>query len=260
MCTLTIVPRDDGYLLGMNRDERVARGAASWPRKAVAGPTEVLYPLDVAGGTWIAVNEHRMAFALLNWNDVFLHGVHLPATRSRGFVIPEVIRSSSLEQVQSLLRNLRLDGTRPFRLMGVFPDDRQIREWRWDTTRLYSQRHAWERRHWFSSSLSDQRAQALRGGVCEHAWTQEGAGSLVWLRRLHASHANGPGPFSICVHREDVRTLSYTEVVCNADVAHVNYIPGSPCLRWAEGIQCALNARTALSPPNANALERAYSI
>lgn len=260
MCTLTIVPRDDGYLLGMNRDERIARGAASWPRKVVAGSTEAVYPCDVAGGTWIAINEHRMAFALLNWNDVFPRGVHLRKTRSRGRIIPEAIRSSSLEQVQSALRTLNLDGMHPFRLIGVFPADRQIREWRWDSARVYSQRHTWEPRQWFSSSLSDQKAQALRGGVCEHAWTQEEAGSLSWLRRLHASHANGPGPFSICVHREDVRTLSYTEVICTAGAIHLRYFPSNPCSWWEQETHHALNARTALSPPNANALERAYSI
>ena len=36
--------------------------------------------------------------------------------------------------------------------------------------------------------------------------------SLAWMRRLHRSHVPAPGPFSICVHREDARTVSYTEI------------------------------------------------
>jgi len=259
MCTLSIVPGEEGYVLGMNRDERIARSPASWPSTVVAGSTEVVYPRDAAGGTWIAVNEHHMAYALLNWNDVFPRGVRLQKTRSRGFVIPQVLRLSSQAQVQSTLRNLNCAGMHPFRLIGVFPANRQIREWRWDTMRLYSQRHTWQSRHWFSSSLSDHKAQTLRGEVCQRAWAEEEAGSLLWLRKLHASHANGPGSFSICVHREDVRTLSYTEVTCTADAIHLSYFPVNPCLLWEEHSQHAPNARTAFSQPNANELERAYS-
>jgi hypothetical protein len=49
------------------------------------------------------------------------------------------------------------------------------------------------------------------------------------LRRLHASHAGGPGPFSLCVHREDVKTLSYSEVMVAAGRIQMGHFRGSPC-------------------------------
>jgi len=102
---------------------------------------------------------------------------------------------------------------------------------------MESQFYDWKPQHWFSSSLSDEQASAQRGEVCAAAWNLEDAGSLPWLRRLHTSHANGPGPFSLCVHRENVGTLSYTEIVCTAEEVRCHYIDGSPCaMREVESV------------------------
>ena len=89
--------------------------------------------------------------------------------------------------------------------------------------------HAWESRHWFSSSLSDDRAENLRGPTCRDAQSESDAGSVPWLRRLHASHGGGPGPFSLCVHREDVKTLSYSEVMVTPEHVQMGHFRGSPC-------------------------------
>ena len=58
---------------------------------------------------------------------------------------------------------------------------------------------------------------------------QSDAGSVPWLRRLHASHAGDPGPFSLCVHRQDVETLSYSEVMVTAEYIQMGHFRGSPC-------------------------------
>jgi transport and Golgi organization protein 2 len=213
----------------MNRDENLARPGATPPQRVLCGTTEAVYPRDGEGGTWIGINNHRLAFALLNWCDP--QPVHFHKSRSRGIVIPAVVGCRSVEECDAALRAFSLAGLYPFRLLGVFPADNEIREWKWDTTRLESVRHGWKSRHWFSSSCSDEQARHLRGEVCRRAWNETDAGALSWLRRLHASHINAPSAFSICVHREAVETVSYTEIVCTLDAAHINYFPGSPCLR-----------------------------
>ena len=53
--------------------------------------------------------------------------------------------------------------------------------------------------------------------------------SLDWLRRLHRSHEPEPGPFTVCTHREDAGTLSYTEIVVTARDIAMNHSPSSPC-------------------------------
>jgi hypothetical protein len=228
MCTLTVITGEDSHRVAMNRDEKIARGAGTPPEIREIHGTGAIYPGDGAGGTWIAANEYGMVLALLNWNDV-LCGTATGGPQSRGRAIPALIASRSLAGLQAAFRASILEGMLPFRLVGVFPSEKEIREWRWGAAKLESRVHAWESRHWFSSSHSDKQAESLRGAACRNAGSESDAGSVPWLRRLHASHAGGPGPFSLCVHREDVKTLSYTEVTCTpATVALVHFL-ASPC-------------------------------
>jgi len=229
MCTVSVVSRDNDYVLAMNRDERIARSAGDLPEVHSLDETSVIYPDDGQGGAWICVNEYGIALALLNWNDVVRRTPDGGKARSRGQVIPALGRSSSMAELRAEFGLLDLEGISPFRLVGVFPSERAIGEWRWDSVELAREAHEWESRHWFSSSLSDAHAENFRGAACRNAQTESDAGTAPWLRRLHASHAGGPGPFSLCVHREDVRTLSYSEIACTPAGVEMAHFRGSPC-------------------------------
>ena len=229
MCTLTLVTGNDTYLMAMNRDEKIARGAGLPPEIYEFDGTRAIYPGDGDRGTWLAANEYGITFALLNWNDIAPHGIAATRRRSRGRVIPTLIDSRSLSDLHEVFSVSNFVGMMPFRLVGVFPSEQEIWEWRWDSAQLEGQVHEWESRHWFSSSLSDERAESLRGAACRLARHESDAGSVRWLRRLQASHAGRPGPFSLCVHREDVKTLSYTEVVLSSESVRMCHFRGSPC-------------------------------
>src|SRR5450631_3172447 len=108
MCTLTFIPRCDGYDLAMNRDERLNRGAAIPPSRVGANGVEAIYPRDVEGGTWIAANAFGIAFALLNWNDV---PCHARKENSRGVLIPALISGSATQEVRTAFARLNLKGT-----------------------------------------------------------------------------------------------------------------------------------------------------
>ena len=226
MCTLTVVTGDDTYVMVMNRDEKIVRSAGLPPEIHEFDGTKAFYPSDGDGGTWLATNEYGIALALLNWNDIVLQSTSA-RKRSRGHVIPALIDSRSLSDLHEVFGVSNFRGMMPFRLIGVFPSEQEIWEWRWDSVRLDFRVHAWEARHWFSSSLSDERAESLRGAACRVARHQSDAGSVRWLRRLHASHVGGP--FSLCVHREDVRTLSYTEVIVTSASVSMCHFRGNPC-------------------------------
>jgi hypothetical protein len=229
MCTLSVITRDSGYLLAMNRDEKIARGAGALQEIREFDGTRAIYPGDGDGGTWFATNEYGIALALLNWNDIAPHGAGAAKTRSRGRVIPALIDSRSLTDLHEVFDVSNFKGMMPFRLVGVFPFEQEIWEWRWDSKQLEFQGHGWKSRHWFSSSLSDERAESVRGSVCRTAHHQSDAGSVSWLRRLHASHGRVPGPFSLCVHREDVKTLSYSQVMVTSVAVKMGHFRGSPC-------------------------------
>ncbi len=228
MCTLTFVPTEDGYLAGMNRDEKLTRLLAIPPKRFDFLGDAAVYPRESSGGTWIGCNSHGNLLALLNWNDVRPQ-VGGTKVRSRGVLIPELIAEHDLTDTHARYAQLDLSGFLPFRLIGAFLGESVIREWRWDGLRRQEFNFTWGKRHWFSSSVSDALARRERCRTCEKA-ERDGSMDLVsWVRNLHQSHDPVPGPFSVCVHRKDAATVSYTEVRCGGDGVSVSYRNGSPC-------------------------------
>ena len=215
-------------MVGMNRDELFTRGPATPPEVRQHESTTSIYPADAEGGTWIAVNDAGVTYALLNWNSP-------PRTvkvRSRGEAVIQMLPSSLPKESEKRMTRDLVIGMRSFRLIGVFPEIEMVREWRWDGLSALETFHFdWQPHHWFSSGLSDEEAAKQRSRITESAKYQPNAGSLDWLRSLHSSHLPERGAFSVCVHRNDAATLSYTEVSVGPSEVTMRYRDGSPCLR-----------------------------
>jgi hypothetical protein len=225
MCTFSFIPEKEGYLVGMNRDEQIVRSASLPPERFPIEGGYALYPREISGGTWIAANSFGVTLALLNWYSV---APNAPKSQSRGEVIPSLIAGEDSSSVHDALTRLSLGGTLPFRLVGIFSQGHKVTEWRWSQRMLEILEFPWERRHWFSSGLSDAEAEKQRGAVCTRS-SPNGRTTKEWLRELHRSHENGPGPFSVCVHRPEVRSLSYSEVSYSLHGLSVLYVPHPPC-------------------------------
>ena len=227
MCTFTFVPTKDAYYAAMNRDERLTRSQALRPSTFRSGDLLAIYPFEEGGGTWIACSQHGVTLALLNWN---LAASNTPTKQgSRGTLIPQLIGKSTLGEVARALGELNLDGLLPFRLIGVFQNHRQVFEWRWNGTSVAVLSFLWEPHHWFSSGASDEMAERIRGEVCRAAWQEPDAGSLPWLRALHSSHGVSASPFSVCAHRPDAGTVSYSEIAFDTNGVTFGYVNGPPC-------------------------------
>ena len=213
----------------MNRDELRNRPIAGAPEVRTRTGVEALYPTEPSGGTWIACNRCGILLALLNWNDKTRSESVPPKTRSRGLLIPELIAASTFEAAAGIFERSGLHGILPFRLVGFFVNEKAVAEWSWDGMQRELHTLPWSLAHWFSSSLSDQAAAEQRGTACEAAAIRPGFGTRRSLRLLHASHIPAAGPFSVCVHRPDAATVSYTEVVCGKRSLTMRYVPGNPC-------------------------------
>jgi len=172
---------------------------------------------------WIAASDTGIAFALLNR---YTGAPAYPKQRSRGEIIPVVAAASSASEVRTRMQREPLAGVHPFRLFGFFPLESTVLLAAWDGRQMDYSNLAWEQQHWFSSGLSDSVAAERRGAI---AARQPQPLTLTAVRALHRSHDPEPGPFSVCVHRELVQTLSYTEVDVSAGNIVVRYRPGSPC-------------------------------
>jgi Transport and Golgi organisation 2 len=229
MCTLSFLPQNDGYLVAMNRDELNSRVVAAPPAIHRFAQGSALYPQEPSGGTWIGANSHGNLLAIMNANALNDDSQLPTKLKSRGEIIPLLLQEATIDSTKHALSILSLNGTHPFRLFGTFPRNRELRQWYWDGIRLSSRSHDWIRNHWFSSSRSDSRAEAQRGKAFEMSWRENLPDPAEWLHSLHASHIPDAGAFSVCVHREDAATVSYTEVRCSPNELRMTYQPGNPC-------------------------------
>jgi len=226
MCTLTFIPKPNGYLLGMNRDERLTRELALSPVPITTASLSAVYPRESGGGTWIGSNAAGITFALLNQNPGPQASVK---ERSRGEIIPALMESAHFSEAMRRFQQTDLRRLLPFVLVGIFPAEQIISQCQWDGNELKFLRIGWDVRHWFSSGVSDEMARKVRGSTCYEAWRRRDAGSAEWLRGLHASHSPVRGSFSICVHRPDAATVSYTEVAYGGGNLTMRYHAGHPC-------------------------------
>jgi Transport and Golgi organisation 2 len=227
MCTVSFIPNPRGFFVGMNRDESVRRPVALLPQVHFCDGRLSVYPSEPAGGTWIGLNDAGLCFALINWYAVRVRPVN--GTISRGTVVKALLPARTLDESHSALRLLPLSRMPPFRVMAIALRDRSITEFRWDQDLLLTERKPWNANHWFSSGLDESAAQAKRGEVCRQEWKKPNAGDLEWLRELHKSHLPEPGAFSICMHREEAATVSYTEIEIKESLGVMRYHPGPLC-------------------------------
>lgn len=235
MCTVTFAPRDAGYNLAMNRDEKWSRIAGLPPKQEFVDGRAVLFPSEPGGGTWIALNDSGASFALINSYSVTARVAGQGV--SRGEVVKSVSACTTGDLVEAELGKLPLHRVNPFRIIGVFPADRTIIEWSWNLKQLARTIHRWKAQQWISSGFDEATAQQIRGDIFRQAQWQLDSGSLEWLRRLHGSHSPHRGAFSTCVHRADAGTVSYTEISVSTREARMDYHPVAPC-RVHTGSSC----------------------
>jgi hypothetical protein len=229
MCTVSFLPTADGYQLAMNRDEELSRMAALPPALRRCGSLRALYPHELSGGTWIGVNEATVGFALVNWYaKPRRNGADAV---SRGIVIPELLSARGVEEASARLAALPRERMNPFRLIMVSAPEKRIVEWRAEGGALKLLHLPWARQHWFSSGFDEAGANRWRRIACLREAELSSSDSPGWLRRLHRSHHPTKGAFSICMHRVDACTVSFTELSVNASAAAMVYHAGPACKR-----------------------------
>jgi hypothetical protein len=227
MCTVTFIARKNGYALGMNRDEKLTRVEALPPsRHEISGRT-ALFPAEPKGGTWIGVNDAGVTFALINWYSVQARAS--ANVVSRGQLVRAVMAANDVGATEQMVTGFPLGRTNPFRLIGVFHGAKQIIEWQWNLSTVHRVTHDWKSNVWISSGYDEPGAQGTRRLVFDRLIEQESAHDLHRLRAFHASHSPAYGPYSVCMHRNEAATVSYTEIAVSGWSAKMRYSTGSLC-------------------------------
>lgn len=228
MCTVSIVPHDEGFRLVCNRDELLARPPAIPPMRHSTRDSAAIYPVDPqGGGTWIGVNHHGVAVALINRQHASVVRPQRPGAarpwRSRGEIPVAVLASDSLGDARIRLAQLDPASYPPF-LALVVSFDRLLCV-RGDSARVTIDEQPLTKPLVFtSSSLGDARVEHVRVPLFQ---------SLVvtshrpWegQRVFHDHQWRGRPDVSVRMRRSDACTVSRTRVDVRGSRASLDYEP-----------------------------------
>ena len=232
MCTVSFVPRSDGYLLVCNRDERRSRSIAEAPRWEDASGLRLCAPRDPdGGGSWIALRSDGLTLCLLNG----ARGV-VPVARvvapSRGRLLLELARRVPEGDVGPELQRRAREGRlieNPFRLLVARAARLDpLRVWEWNGAQLRSLDvdpvHL-EVSHGMDPVAGwEQRRRDFE--TCFGASIPGEAGLLEW----HARHLDPESASrSPCMHHALAATVSRTVIEVTREALRLVYQPGAPC-------------------------------
>ncbi len=191
-------------------------------------------PIDpVGGGTWIAVNQSRVALCLLN---NYQSGVGTIETwHSRGELIKNLISLKSSRTILAQIQKINLSRYQPFSLCVFSPalsiSNPEVPIICWDGQHIHivlaeqpivsSVKSLEEviqyRKNTFKNIISDDRNNREKHFL------------------YHASHEPKKSKYSVCMHRDDAVTHSFSHIIVSNDIIF-RYQDASPCndCKWKE--------------------------
>ena len=223
MCTLSWWYHDNRMHILFNRDERKARAPARWPEHYQQSGVEAIMPLDPEGeGSWVAANALGQVFCLLN---DYTSAVEDPTTalQSRGKLVRSLAHSKTWAFIDAMLQPEQLRCYAPFRLV-IFTGLQEPLLWHWNGSELRQQSSP-------SSPLSSSSAlprliPALRARYWRRKMSQ--AASLQTQRQLHQQARPWHAFSGIAMQRQQVETVSVTQVDISTDSITMHYWDGHP--------------------------------
>ncbi len=224
MCTVSWNRREDGYDLFFNRDERRSRAQALPPTLRDGLRGRFLAPTDPEfGGTWLATNDRGVTVGLLNGYRAEDETPARPFT-SRGLLVDRLAGSPSVDDLRDQLADLELTSFRSFVILALDPE-RELQA-SWHDGQLTLGPAGEESGLLISSSFRPAEVTASRRQVFEEA-TLDGT-SVENLLRFHAGHRPERGAHSVCMHRPDARTVSFSWIGVGREETRFTYLAGAP--------------------------------
>ena len=126
MCTVTYVPRKEGFLFTSNRDELPSRNALDLVEK-----DDVIYPQDaLRKGTWYLIRKGHFVRTLLN-GAAEKHKHEPPYRRSRGLMMLDAL---DWETINTFAADYNFFGIEPFTIVDInfAGDELKVTQVRWD--------------------------------------------------------------------------------------------------------------------------------
>ncbi|MBC7931517.1 MAG: NRDE family protein [Rubrivivax sp.] len=223
-----------GYELFCNRDERLTRLPARPPALLEAEGVRFLAPVDGDfGGSWIGVNEAGLSLCVLNrHDDAAGHGRELSGTEhefeSRGLLLTSLMHCRSVAEAMHRVESAHLSRFRPFTLFAIAPDRAPLAA-HWTGRRLSFETGGDSLMPLTSSSYEPADVAESRKKLFRQLTAASHVTTADVLLDFHRSHAPARGPVSVCMHRDDAATVSFSRVRVSEGLVEFSYRPGAPC-------------------------------
>jgi len=221
MCTLTWLTTESGYQVFFNRDELKSRQRALPPQLHREGVVTYIAPTDPdAGGSWISTNQLGVTLCLLNNYHALIPPRH--NWISRGLLVTDLAQQLTAQAVLSDLTQKNLDHFKPFDLLIFSRRDLPL-QISWDGVSLSEKTNP--EAPITSSSFST--TTAIRNRLAHLVNAPRLSTDL--LREYHAGHLPEKGPYSVCMHRDDASTVSFSHIQVDDLGTTFHYWDGPPC-------------------------------
>ncbi|MCF7980982.1 MAG: NRDE family protein [Pseudomonadales bacterium] len=222
MCTLTWLKDESGYQVLFNRDELKSRQRALPPQLHRQGPVTYIAPTDPdAGGSWISTNQFGITLCLLNH-----YQAPIPMAQenwiSRGLLIKDLADKSTTQAILSHLAQRGLSQYKPFDLL-IFSLRQLPLQISWDGLNLNKKTNP----DMPLTSSSFNTTSVIRNRISQ--LTSTPPSSVKLLLDYHLGHLPEKGPYSVCMHRDDASTVSFSHIQVNNVSALFHYWDGPPC-------------------------------
>lgn len=232
MCTVTVVPREEGVRLLFNRDEQRARLPGIPPQMRDLSGQRALFPIDPQrGGTWVGTNDAGLIVALINLRPTVPTTGGAPRL-SRGLIVLELLRCTSVRQAIETATGLDGGLFEPFRAVIVCAGSLAVVT-SFGTGAILCSRRLLDAPVLFtSSSLGDTAVLPPRHRLFEEMVLRGGAHR--WLdgqARFHAHQWPLRPEISVRMERSDALTVSRTQIDVTHNTRQLTYEAPVPVCR-----------------------------
>ncbi|MDA0322407.1 MAG: NRDE family protein [Verrucomicrobia bacterium] len=228
MCTVTWLRSTTGYELFCNRDETLTRPAAEPPAHYETNSIRYIAPIDpCGGGTWIGTNQSGLTLCMLNF---YADGVlYAPADRqSRGRLLTALLANPTPEAAVDTARGTPLEHYPPFLLLAISGTG-PVRNLTWDGESAVVGQWADSEQPVTTCSVDTERVLESRRETYRKLLQATPSPARSDLTSFHASHDPQASAYSVCTHRDDAETRSFSHVIVDEERIELRYAGCPPC-------------------------------
>lgn len=212
MCTVTYIPLKNGFVLTSSRDEKVVRPTLKPTLYNHSNGSVLIYPKDeIAGGTWIAMDNNKKIACLLNGGYINHEKLHI-YSKSRGLVLLDFFERMN---ISDFITTINLEDVEPFTLLLIdHQNGFEFKELVWDgRVKHVGSNESIAARIWSSSTLYSENDRILRDSWFREWMNKNEQQEDFNILNFHAVKHSDNCENDILMNRNDtLKTVSISQI------------------------------------------------